>query len=76
MIKDDKRLKVYMLDERVMRNMQNRHKRIKHVNSFINARHQIKLRKFLENPLSGPMSRVSGLTIRIPGLGFRNPPMR
>ena len=42
-----------------MRNIQNRYKRIKHMNSFINTRHQRKLRKFLENPLSG--SQVSGL---------------
>ena len=42
-----------------MRNIQNRYKRIKHMDSFINTRHQRKLRKFLENPLSG--SQVSGL---------------
>ena len=46
---DDKRLKVYMLYDRVMKNIQNRHKLIKHTNSFINARLQRKLRKFAEN---------------------------
>ena len=56
---DDKRLKVYMLYDRVMKNIQNRHKRIKHMNSVINTRLQRRLRKFAENPLSG--SRVSGL---------------
>ena len=54
-----------MLYDRVMRNIQNRHKDIKHMNSFINVRRQRKLRKFLKNPLSG--SQVSGLTFRIPG---------
>ena len=48
-----------MLYHRVMRNIKNRHKRIKHMNSFINARRQRKLRKFPENPLSG--SWVLGL---------------
>ena len=48
-----------MLYDRVMRNIQNRYKRIKYMDSFINTRHQRKLRKFLENPLSG--SQVSGL---------------
>ena len=36
-----------------MRSIQNRHKRIKDMNSFINARLQRKLIKFAENPLSG-----------------------
>ena len=49
--KDDKRLKMYMLYDRVMRNIQNRHKRIKHMNSLINARLQRKSRKFAENPI-------------------------
>ena len=44
--------------DRVMRNMQNSHKRIKHMNSFINAERQRKLRQFLENPLSGLGSSV------------------
>ena len=48
-----------MLYDRVMRNIQNRYKRIKYMDSFINTSHQRKLRKFLENPLSG--SQVSGL---------------
>ena len=64
-----------MLYDRVMRNIQNRHKDIKHMNSFINVRRQRKLRKFLENPLS--QSQVSGPTFRIrllpmnwvPGIG-------
>ena len=64
-----------MLYDRVMRNIQNRHKDIKHMNSFINVRRQRKLRKFLENPLS--WSQVSGPTFRIrllpmnwvPGIG-------
>ena len=71
---------MYMLYDRVMKNMQNRHKRIKHMNSSINARLQRRLRKFAENPLSGfrvsgltyelgPGSRVSGLTFRVLGLG-------
>ena len=42
-----------MLYDSVMRNIQNRHKRIKHMNSFINARLQRKLRKFSNNLLSG-----------------------
>ena len=58
-----------------MRNTQNRHKRIKRMNSFANARFQRKLRKFIEIPLSG--SRVSGLGFWVPpmtwvrGLGSR-----
>ena len=48
-----------MLYDRVMRSIQNRHKRTKHMNLFINARFQRKLRKFAENPLPG--SQVSGL---------------
>ena len=48
-----------MLYDRVMRNIQNRHKRIKYMNSFINARFQRKLRKFAEKLLPG--SWVSGL---------------
>ena len=44
--------------DRVMRNMQNSHKLIKHMNSFINAERQRKLRQFLENPLSGLGSSV------------------
>ena len=42
-----------------MRNIQNRHKRIKHRNSLIIARLWRKLIKFSENPVSG--SEVSGL---------------
>ena len=66
-----------MLYDRVMRNIQNRHKRIKHMNLVINARFQRKLRKFAENPLPG--SHVSGLGSRlppmswIPGLRFQVP---
>ena len=66
-----------MLYDGVMRNMQNRHKRIKHMNLFINARFQRKLRKFAENPL--PRSHVSGVGSRlppmtwIPGLRFQVP---
>ena len=55
----NKRLKVYMLYDSVMRNIKNRHKRIKQVNSFINARFQRNLRTFVKNPLSG--SPVLGL---------------
>ena len=47
--------------------MQNRHKRIKHMNSFINVRRQRKLRKFSENPFSG--SQVLGFGSRVPPLG-------
>ena len=66
--------------DRVMRNIQNRHKRIKHMNLFINAMFQTKLRKFAENPLPG--SQVSGLGSRhppmswIPGLRFQVPGLR
>ena len=60
-----------MLYDRVMKNMQNRHKRIKHMNSSINARLQRRLRKFAENPLSG--FRVSGLTYEL-GPGSRVSP--
>ena len=64
-----------MLYDRVMKNVQNRHKRIKHMNSFINARLQRKLRKFAENPLSGsrvpPMSWVPDLGSWVPPLGYR-----
>ena len=62
-----------MFYDRVIRNIQNRHKLIKHMNSFIKARIQRKLRKFPENPFSG--SRVSGPTIRVPDLGSQVPPM-
>ena len=48
---------------RLMRNMQNRRKPIKHMNSFIIARLQRILRKFSENPLTG--SRVLGLRSHI-----------
>ena len=84
---DDKRLKVYMLYDRVMKNIQNRHKLIKHTNSFINARLQRKLRKFAENSLSGSRvpsptyelgtwRRVLGPTFRAPGLESWVPPMK
>ena len=56
-----------MLYDRIMKNIQNRHNRIWHMNSFINTRLQRKLRKCAEIPLSG--SRVSGLTVRVLGLG-------
>ena len=46
-----------------MRNIQNRYKRIKHINSFINGRLQRKLEKFAENPFSA--SLVSGPTFWI-----------
>ena len=53
-----------MLYDRVMRNIQKymntKHTKLKHMNSFINAGSQGKLRNFLENSLSG--SRVSGPT--------------
>ena len=54
-----------------MRNIQNIHKCIKHINSFINVRCQRKQRKFLENPFSGskvlgPGSWAPG---KVPGLG-------
>ena len=68
-------IKVYMLYDRVMRNMQKRHKRIKQMNSFTNARLQRKLRKFAEKPISGSrvrvpsMSWVSSLGSWIPRLG-------
>ena len=60
-----------MLYDRLMRNIQNRHKRIKHMISFINARHQRKFRKFLENPLSEP--QVSGLGIHLQDPGSLDP---
>ena len=55
-----------------MRNIQNRHKRIRHMNSFINSRLQRKLRKFAENPLLG--FRASPLGFRVPLSGSRVPP--
>ena len=48
-----------MLYDRILRSIQNKCKRIRHVNSFINIRLQRKLRKFPENSLSGFW--VSGL---------------
>ena len=54
-----------------MRNIKNSHKRIKHMNSFVYARFQRKLRKFAENG-----SRVSGPTFRVTGLGSRISLMR
>ena len=56
-----------MLYVRVMKYIQNRHKHIKRMNSVINARFQIKLRKFSE--IQGAESRVSGPTFKVPGLG-------
>ena len=53
--------------DRVMRNIQNRHKWIKYINSFIIAKFQRKLRKFSENPLSG--SQVLGSMFRVSVLG-------
>ena len=53
--------------------IQNRHKLMKRMNSFIKARRQRKLRKFSENPLSG--SQVSGFGSWFPSLGSRNPTM-
>ena len=44
--KDDKKLKVCMLYDMVMRSIQNSHKRIKHMNSFINAKLQRKQKMF------------------------------
>ena len=66
---------MYMLNDMVMRNIQNRHKCIKHMNSFTNARLERKLRKFAENPISGSRvprlgSRVSSLTCEL-GPGSR-----
>ena len=73
---------MYMLNDRVMRNIQNRHKCIKHMNSFTNARLQRKLRKFAENPISGSRvprlgSRVSSLTCELgPGSQVVGPTVR
>ena len=76
---------MHILYDRVTRNIQNRAKLTKHMNSFINARFQRKLRKFAENPLplvSGPTYRlgtgfrVLGPTFRVQGLGSRVPPLR
>ena len=53
---------MYILYDRVMRKIQNKHKRIKHKNLFKNARLQRKLIKFAENPISG---------FRVPHLGSR-----
>ena len=56
---DDKKIKSLICRMiGVMRNIQNRHKRIMQMNSFIIARLQRKLRKFFENPLSGSQFRV------------------
>ena len=60
-----------MLYDSVMRNIKNRHKRIKQVNSFINARFQRNLRTFVKNPLSG--SPVLGLESHFQGFGSRFP---
>ena len=73
---------MYMLYDRVMTNIQNRHKRIKQMNSFINAWFQRKLRKFAKNPLSGcrlsgpgslvwPLSWVLSLESCVPSLWSR-----
>ena len=56
-----------MLYDRVMRNIQNIHKRIKHMNSSIKARLQRKLRTLSE--FSG--SQVSGLGSHLQGPGSR-----
>ena len=75
-----------MLYDRVMRNIQKRYKRIKHINSFINARLQRKPRKFAEKPISGSRvpgpiyeldleSWVLGPTFRFLGIGSWVPPM-
>ena len=69
-----------------MRNIQKRHKRIKHINSFINARLQRKPRKFAEKPISGSRvpvpiyeldleSWVLGPTFMFLGIGSWVPPM-
>ena len=60
-----------MLYDSVMRNIKNRHKRIKQVNSFINAGFQRNLRTFVKNPLSG--SPVLGLESHFQGFGSRFP---
>lgn len=57
------------------RNIQNKYRRIKNINSFINSGLQRKQRKFAENPISGSRvphlgSRVSGPTYGL-GPGFR-----
>ena len=54
-----------MRHDKVMRNIQHRHKRVKHMNSFKSARFQRKPRKFAQKPLPGP--RVSGLAFRVSG---------
>ena len=56
-------------------NIQNKHRHIKNINSFINSGLQRKPRKFAENPISGSRvprlwSRVSGPTYGL-GPGFR-----
>ena len=76
-----------MFYDRVMGNIQNKHKRIKHMNSFLNTRRQRKLRKSPKKPVSrsqvsglgsqrqGPRSQVSGPTVRVPVLRSRVLPM-
>ena len=54
-----------MLYDRVMRNIQNRHKPIKHMNSLISARYQRKLRKVSEIHFKGHESWVPGPTFRV-----------
>ena len=54
-----------MLYDRVMRVIQNRNKRIKCMNSLINARFQRKLRKFYR--VSGLRSNIQDLGSRVPG---------
>ena len=58
----------------VIRNIQNRHKRIKHMNTFIIAMFPGKLRKCSENPVSE--SRVSAPSFRVLGLRSQIPPLR
>ena len=53
------KVKMYLLYYRVIKNIRNGHKRIKHMNSFTDAMIQRKLRKFSKNALSEP--QVSGV---------------
>ena len=64
-----------MLYDRVIGNIKNRHKRIQHMNSILNAMRQRKLKIFSKIHFQGPKSWVACPTFRILGLGSRVPPM-
>ena len=58
-----------MLYDRVMRNIENRHKRIKQMNLFINASFKENCENLLKIHFLSPVSRVSGPYFWVLGLG-------